>query len=134
MPREVLLRKLAYLRRLLNDLAAFADASQLEIEAQHYTVERIIELLVAVMSDLLFHLLAERGLQPASYRDAFRLAGTAGLLPADLAARLQLAAGMRNIIVHMYEELDYAIIHQSIPSLLQDTAQFISAAEGWDTT
>jgi uncharacterized protein YutE (UPF0331/DUF86 family) len=81
MPREVLLRKLAYVRRLLHDLGAFAEASQSEIEVQHYTVERIIELLVAVMSDLLFHMLAERGLQPASYRDAFRQAGAAGLLP-----------------------------------------------------
>lgn len=131
MARDVLLRKLAYLRRLLQDLSAFADASQAEVEAQHYTVERIIELLVAAASDLLFHLLAERGLHPASYRETFRMAGQVGLLPPDLAARLQLAAGMRNIIVHMYEEIDYAIIHQSIHPLLHDMAQFIAAAEHW---
>jgi uncharacterized protein YutE (UPF0331/DUF86 family) len=128
----VLLRKLAYLRRLLRDLGAFAHASQAEVEAQHYTVERIIELLVGAASDLLFHLLAERGVQPASYREAFRLAGREGLLPTDLAEQLQLAAGMRNILVHMYEDIDYAIVHQSIGPLLSDFARFIAAAEQWD--
>jgi uncharacterized protein YutE (UPF0331/DUF86 family) len=130
--REVLLRKLAYLRLLLRDLRAFEHASQAEVEAQHYAVERIIELLVGAASDLLFHLLAERGLQPGSYREAFKLAGREGLLPAELAERLQLAAGMRNILVHMYEEIDYAIVHQSIGAMLQDFARFIAEAEGWE--
>ncbi len=132
MPRDVLLRKLTYLRRLLHDLGAFACASQAEIEAQHYAVERMIELLVGAASDLLFHALTERSLQPSSYREAFKLAGQLGLLSAELAERLQLAAGMRNILVHMYEEIDYAIVHQSIGDLLRDFASFIAEAERWD--
>lgn len=131
MGTEVLRRKLAYLRRLLRDLAVYEHASQAEVEAQHYAVERIIELLIGVASDLLFHLLSERSLHPASYREAFKLAGDIGLLPPDLSMRLQQAAGMRNIIVHMYEELDYAIIHQSIALLMQDMAQFVALAEEW---
>jgi uncharacterized protein YutE (UPF0331/DUF86 family) len=131
MPRDVLLRKLVYLRRLLHDLRAFAGASQAEIEAQHYAVERIIELLVGAASDLLFHILAERGMQPSSYREAFKLAGQNGLLSIELAERLQLAAGMRNILVHMYEDIDYAIVHQSIGDLLSDFADFITEAEQW---
>lgn len=131
MPRDVLLRKLAYLRLLLRDLRAFEHAGQAEVEAQHYAVERIIELLVGAASDLLFHRLSERGLTPSSYREAFKLAGREGLLPTELADRLQLAAGMRNILVHMYEEIDYAIVHQSIGPMLRDFAQLIAEAEGW---
>jgi uncharacterized protein YutE (UPF0331/DUF86 family) len=129
--REVLLRKLAYLRLLLRDLSAFEGATQAEVEAQHYVVERIIELMVGVASDLLFHLLAERGLQPSSYREAFKLAGREGMLTVELAEQLQLAAGMRNILVHMYEEIDYAIVHQSIQPMLRDFARFIAEAESW---
>jgi uncharacterized protein YutE (UPF0331/DUF86 family) len=128
---EVLRRKLAYLRRLLRDLSAYEHANQAAIEAQHYAVERMIELLVGAASDLLFHLLTERGQHPGSYREAFKLAGEAGLLPPELAARLQQAAGMRNIIVHMYETIDYAIIHQSIGPLLSDFGRFVALAEGW---
>lgn len=131
MAREVLLRKLAYLRLLLRDLSAFEGATQAEVEAQHYVVERIIELMVGVASDLLFHLLAERGLQPSSYREAFKLAGREGMLTVELAEQLQLAAGMRNILVHMYEEIDYAIVHQSIQPMLRDFARFIAEAESW---
>lgn len=55
MARDVLLRKLAYLRQLLRDLAPLAQMSRDEIEAQHYTVERILELLVGAAADLAFH-------------------------------------------------------------------------------
>lgn len=131
MPREVLLRKLAFLRQLLRDLAVYEHATQAEVEAQHYAVERILELLVGAASDLLYHVLAERGLAPTSYREAFRLAAQEGLLPDDLAGQLQKAAGMRNILVHMYETIDYAIVHQSIGPALRDFARFVAAAEQW---
>jgi uncharacterized protein YutE (UPF0331/DUF86 family) len=118
-----------YLRRLLQDLSAFEQATPAEVEAQHYTVERMLELLVGAASDLLFHLLAERGITAGSYRDSFRRAGQQGLLPENLAGRLQQAAGMRNILVHMYEEIDYAILHQSVGAALRDFPRFVALME-----
>lgn len=132
--RDVLLRKLAYLRRLLHDLAPFERMSRAEIEAHHYTIERILELLVGAAADLLFHILAERGQAPASYRDAFRLAAQEGLLPDDLAGRLQQAAGMRDVLVHLYERIDYDILHASIAPALHDFALFVALAEKWETS
>ncbi len=79
--RDVLLRKLAYLRRLLRNLEPFAQMSRDEIEAQHYTVERILELLVGAAADRTFHILAECGLTPTSYCKSLRLAAQEGLLP-----------------------------------------------------
>ncbi|ABQ92442.1 type VII toxin-antitoxin system HepT family RNase toxin [Roseiflexus sp. RS-1] len=134
MARDVLLRKLAYLRRLLRDLAPFAQMSRDEIEKQHYTVERILELLVGAAADLTFHILAERGLTPTSDRESFRLAAQEGLLPGDLAERLQQAAGMRNILVHLYETIDYAVLHASIAPALHDFALFVAVAEQWETS
>lgn len=131
--RDVLLRKLAYLRQLLRDLAPFEQRSRAEIEAHHYTIERILELLVGAAADLLFHILAERGRAPTSYRDAFRLAAQEGLLPGDLAGRLQQAAGMRNVLVHLYETIDYDILYASIAPALHDFALFIALAEKWET-
>jgi uncharacterized protein YutE (UPF0331/DUF86 family) len=130
-PRDVLVRRLAFLRRLLHDLAAFEHATPDEVAAHHYTLERIFELLVGAASDLLFHVLSEQGITASSYRDSFRLEAEHGLLPADLAGRLQQAAGMRNILVHMYEEIDHTILHQSIGAVLRDFAQFVALAEQW---
>ncbi len=126
MAPDVLLRKLNYLRQLLNDLTPYKDATIEEVEAEHYKLERLLELLVMAASDILHHLLAERGKTAVSYKDAFQLAAQERLLPQDLSERLQDAAGMRNILVHMYEKIDYEILHQSIPGALDDFAQFVA--------
>lgn len=125
MARNVLLRKLSYLRKLLADLAPLREADLAQVLAEHYKLERLLELLVMTASDLVFHLLAEQGVMADSYRDAFRQAGELGLLPADLAERLQEAAGMRNILVHQYEDIDYVILHDSIDPALNDFAAFV---------
>jgi uncharacterized protein YutE (UPF0331/DUF86 family) len=126
---EVLMRKLTYLRQLLADLAPFEGATLAEVQAEHYRLERLFELHVMTASDILFHELAERGLTPDSYRGAFRLAAAQGLLPPDLADRLQDAAGMRNVIVHLYEEIDYAILRASIGPALRDFGRFVALFE-----
>jgi uncharacterized protein YutE (UPF0331/DUF86 family) len=127
--RDVLLRKLLYLRQLLADLEPYRRATLADVEREHYKIERLFELLVMAASDIVFHLLQERDLAPTSYRDGFRLSGEEGLLPSDLAIRLQSAAGMRNILVHLYEEIDHTILHQSIPAYLNDFAQFVTHFE-----
>ncbi len=60
MSSEVLLRKLHYLRQLLHDLAPFDGATLAKVQAEHYKLERIFELLVVTASDILFHSLAEQ--------------------------------------------------------------------------
>ncbi|VAW31409.1 Protein of unknown function DUF86, SO_3166 group [hydrothermal vent metagenome] len=123
---DVLMRKLLFMRQLLADLLPYKNASLSQVEAEHYKLERLFELLIAASTDILFHTLAEQNISPTSYRDAFRLAGKHKLIPVELANRLQNAAGMRNILVHLYEEIDYNILHSSIQPTLQDFNQFVA--------
>jgi len=127
--REVLLRKLTYLRQLLVDLAPYRTASLSQATAEHYKLERLLELLVTTATDLLFHLLTEQGKSPDSYRSAFKMAADEGILSLDLSQRLQKAAGMRNILVHMYEDIDYAILRDSIEPAWKDFSQFVAQLE-----
>jgi uncharacterized protein YutE (UPF0331/DUF86 family) len=129
MPHDVLLRKLSYLHQLLEDLRPFENASLADVRAQHYTVERLFELLVMTTCDILFHELAAQGVTPDSYRDAFKQASTHGLLLPDLSANLEKVAGMRNIIVHLYQAIDYSILHTSIRPALQDFGKFLAIFE-----
>jgi uncharacterized protein YutE (UPF0331/DUF86 family) len=126
MAPEVLLRKLAYMEELLRDLNSYQDAPLSQIEEEHYKLERIFELLATVSSDLLFHLLAEQGQRPSSYRETFRMAVDAGLLPAELGDRLAQVAAMRNILVHFYERIDYTILHASIRPAIEDFGAFVT--------
>ena len=133
MAPDVLLRKLSYLRQLLRDLAPYREVTLDEVEAEHYKLERLLELLVMAASDILHHLLAERGQTAVSYKSAFQLAAKEGMIPAELSDRLQNAASMRNVLVHLYEEIDYEILHQSIPSALEDFAQFVAVFAAYQT-
>lgn len=71
------------------------------------------------------HELAERGIVPGTYRDAFRRAGEEGLIPADLAASLADAAGLRNVLVHLYEDIDYEIVAASIGRAIRDGSRLL---------
>lgn len=51
-------------------------------------------------------------------RDTFLKAGEQQLLPYDLAELLADAAGLRNVLVHLYEEIDYHIVANSIDKAL----------------
>jgi uncharacterized protein YutE (UPF0331/DUF86 family) len=129
MTREVLNRKLNYLRQLLADLAPYRSATMLEVTAEHYKLERLLELLVATATDILFHLLAEQNKSPDSYREAFKMAASESVIPNDLGERLQKAAGMRNILVHLYEEIDYTILRDSLDPAWRDFSQFVKLLE-----
>jgi uncharacterized protein YutE (UPF0331/DUF86 family) len=126
---EVLLRKLNYLRQLLTDLTPHANATLAEVQAEHYKLERLLELLVVAASDILHHELLKLGVEAKSYRETFGLAAEQDLIPADLAARLQDAAGMRNIIVHVYEKIDTTILRDSLAPALRDFEQFVATFE-----
>ncbi len=126
MAPEVVLRKLNILRRLLRDLQPHEGASLEEVKARHYEIERILELLATASADLLQHLLGERGVIASSYRDVFRKSMEQGLIGSDLSGRLENAAGMRNVLVHLYDEIDMSILRQSIGNALRDFAALVA--------
>ncbi len=92
----------------------------------HYTIERILELLVITSSDLIFHLLSQKeNLVSSSYSSAFLRAGELGIINNELANSLAKAAGMRNILVHGYEEIDYKLVYKSIKQAIEDFGKFL---------
>lgn len=129
MTKDVLARKLRRLQILLADLAEHRGKSVDQVVEDRYEIERILELLVQVSVDLVSHDLGERGVVPKSYRDAFVQAGAQGLLPAELAASLADAAGLRNVLVHLYEEIDYELVTASIGRALEDFARVVEIYE-----
>jgi uncharacterized protein YutE (UPF0331/DUF86 family) len=124
MSPDVLARKLLSLRTLLADLEPHSGKSVEEVQADRYEIERILELLVQVAVDMVLHDLAERRVPAESYRDAFAQAGRCGILPADLATALADAAGLRNVLVHLYDRIDYAIVAASIDRSLTEFGRF----------
>ena len=68
--------------------------------------DHAIQLSIQICIDVGAHLIAELGLEaPSDYRGIFKSLRPAGL-DAELAQRLADAAGMRNVLVHDYLEVD----------------------------
>ncbi len=87
-----------------------------------------IQLAVQICIDIGAHLIAERGLEtPSDYRGVFVSLGKAGL-DDGLASRLGDAAGMRNILVHDYLEVDDDEVWAAI-GRLDDLRQFAVFAQ-----
>lgn len=58
---------------------------------------------------------------------AFDQLDDAGLIPADLALRLKKSVGFRNIAVHNYSGIDWAIVHAIATRHLGDFEAFARA-------
>ncbi len=77
--------------------------------------------------DLAMYVISQRRLGlPQESRDAFSLLQTAGILPADLATRMQRMVGFRNVAVHEYTRLNLDIVHTIITKHLDDFRAFSS--------
>lgn len=128
MARSVLNEKLESLRRCIQRVETTCPntAEQLaeSIDAQDIVtlnLTRAVQLTV----DIGNHLLSTTD-QPAptTMGDTFRLMHQAGLIDEELADRLRGAVGFRNIAIHSYRDVDWAIVHSICTHRLDDFRNF----------
>jgi uncharacterized protein YutE (UPF0331/DUF86 family) len=85
-------------------------------------------LLVAIEAAiaLCYHVTAKR-LQtvPEDYAGCFGALGSAGIIPPDLASRLQQMARFRNLLVHVYWRIDYGRVYDVLARDLGDLRAFV---------
>ena len=87
-------------------------------------------LLVAIEAALqiCFHVSAQRLHRvPEAYVECFAMLGEAGLLAADLSQNLQRMARFRNILVHVYWDVDYGQVYDILHEHLDDLRAFVRA-------
>lgn len=131
MDRELINEKLESLRRCLGRIDAKCPASA-ELLAADLDAQDIVALNLqrAVQScvDVAAHLIAESDLPaPAAMGDAIAALADLGAIPDDLAARLRRAVGWRNLAVHNYAAIDWAIVHHVCRTRLGDFRDFARA-------
>lgn len=116
----------------LSRVKAFRATTQAEFVAEpsiHGLAERYLQLALECSIDLANHFIADGALKtPDSNKATFQILGSEGVIPADLAARLAKAAGLRNILVHEYLEIDHASVWQTIQEDLGDLDAFAAWA------
>lgn len=133
--REVFDRRLGKLEEILRGLRELAAATPREqylddrrLKAQ---AERWLHLAVECCLDLANHLIADRGWRsPSTYRETFTVLREEGVVSAELSKRLEDWAGLRNVLVHLYLEVDHSRIWRFLTEELDDLEAFASAVAG----
>ncbi len=81
--------------------------------------------------DLAIHTCVDEKLgAPSTAAQAFLLLANHGQLDSELAHKLTRAAGLRNLIVHQYTELDYDRVVEVVKTSLNDLRRLVAAFQG----
>lgn len=114
---EARLGRLGPLLQELEDVRAGGRPAYENDFRSRLAAEHAIQLAIQICIDAGAHLVSELGLEPPSdYRGVFASLRSAGL-DDQLADRLGDAAGMRNVLVHGYLELDHDEIWDALDRL-----------------
>ena len=131
MADDVVLNKAASIERCLQRIQQEHAGEQQNLTANQTKQDAIVLNLQRACEtaiDLAMYVVSRRKLGiPQDSRDAFALLQTAGILPADLTARMQRMIGFRNIAVHEYTRLNLDVIQSIITKQLDDFRTFSSA-------
>jgi uncharacterized protein YutE (UPF0331/DUF86 family) len=108
----------------LEDVRREGEGAYFADERLRLMTERCLELSAQICIDLGLQALAEQSAPtPESYADVFKTLGREGLMDKELANRLADAAKQRNVLVHLYLDIDDKKVFESL-SHLDDLRQF----------
>jgi uncharacterized protein YutE (UPF0331/DUF86 family) len=128
-------RRLAVIAQNLRDLEPVEGLSLSEYRTDRMRLkatERLLQEIVDAAADTNLHLLRAAG-ESASvdYFESFVAAGRAGVIPAELAADLAPAAGLRNRLVHEYDRLDDGIVLAAVAGARRLFSRYVAAVEAY---
>jgi uncharacterized protein YutE (UPF0331/DUF86 family) len=103
-------RSVNFMEQILNrPLDEFLNDDE-AVYALRYAVIEAVE--TAVQIGLI--LLRETGARPTSFGEVFQMLGERGIIPRDLAAAMRRFAGLRNLLVHRYWDVDDAMLYREL--------------------
>jgi uncharacterized protein YutE (UPF0331/DUF86 family) len=126
---ELVAKKLAFIETCVRELQTLARPERLaeDVREQRF-VEHTLQLAIQAALDVASHIVSDERLgEPDTNRDVFRLLERAQIVPADLGTRLERMAGFRNVVVHLYQEVDLGIVRDVVENHLDDLLQFAAA-------
>ena len=126
--QHVLISRLNALEEYLAELRAFARSSRedfLRDPHRHHLAERFLHLACECVLDVAQHVISDLGYrQPKDYKDSMEVLREEGVLDDDLAERLKGWMGFRNVLVHLYLEIDHNRAYDTISNELGDLEEF----------
>ena len=130
MSPEVIRAKLALLQQVLLDLKPHVTATRESQENSHYEIERQVQVAVDLCVALGRRMLLLKGFaSPDTSRETFILLAKHKIIPRALANPLANSVGLRNLIVHEYGALNYALFFSGLKAGYQSFVRFSAVAK-----
>lgn len=120
------------LDRYVSRLQELADLDEDDYVTGHpYEGRYLVQASAQICIDLANHLIASEGWEPATeFREAFDRLRERGVLEDALAGHLQSLTGLRNRLVHLYDDVDDRLVHRALVRRLADLDAFARAYAG----
>lgn len=108
--QDVILTRLQELDTVLQELSHYDQLTQSEIEtdlSKRWIIERGLIAAASLILDIANHILSGHfGKYPATYEDSLTDLAREKVISTDLYQQLKGLGGFRNILVHLYQEID----------------------------
>ena len=126
---QLIAKKLAQIESCLSDLERLARPDRIDIDLRERRfVEHTLQIAIQAALDVASHIVSDRRLgEPRTNRELFDLLYGDGWIDADLAAILRNMVGFRNVLVHGYDDVDLAVVHDVVDRHLGDLTAYIEA-------
>jgi uncharacterized protein YutE (UPF0331/DUF86 family) len=122
--RELVTRKLLLITKdleALRGIAAAGLAPYVESRIDQAVAERYLERTIGRMIDINYHVITESGhAPPPDYHASFTMLAELKILDPDFARRIARCAGLRNRLIHEYNEIDPQKVFESLDAALAD--------------
>jgi uncharacterized protein YutE (UPF0331/DUF86 family) len=123
----IVIAKFAYMNkylRYLKEIMGIPLDEYLE-SLKHYSAQKYLQLIADWQIGVNRHLIRGlNGCQPQRNDETPIVIGNLGIIDISLAKRLSSAIGLRNAIVHLYEEIEPESIYSAIALTIADYAQY----------
>lgn len=133
--RQRLSNRLNALEGYLTEIKALAALPRDEFirePSYHHLAERYLHLACEAVLDMANHIISEEGFrQPGTNKEAMTVLEQEGVLSPDLAERLRKWMGFRNVLVHLYLEIDHGRVYDAMAEDLGDLEEFASRMAGY---
>jgi uncharacterized protein YutE (UPF0331/DUF86 family) len=131
--RELVTRKMLLIAgdlEMLRPVAAKGAESYLQSAIDQAVAERHLERLIGRMIDINFHLITESGgAPPADYHASFVRLAELKILDVEFARRIARSTGLRNRLVHDYNEIDHRRVFEGLEAALEDVPRYLQSIE-----
>ncbi len=132
---ELVTRKLLLIAAGIEPLAAIAARGIAAYESSvvdQAVVERRLERAIGRMIDVNYHVLTASGQPPPpDYHSSFVRMAELGVFQPEFARQIARAAGLRNRLVHDYDDLDQRLVFEALGMALGEIPRYLAAVNAF---